>query len=106
MDIMELSEDEVAAWNVFQDSRFLMLALEEEKRWQDAILAGWSERITSRNSCSSKMFLKNIQDPDERDDVDIQIELLQYTVSEAEQNIGNLKAQVKLKWISRLKKTL
>jgi hypothetical protein len=38
------------------------------------------------------MFLKNIQDPDERDDVEMQIELLQYTVSEAEQNIGNFKA--------------
>ncbi len=39
---------------------------------------------------------KNIQDLDERDDMEMQIELLQYTVSEAEQNIGNFKAEVKL----------
>jgi hypothetical protein len=36
-----------------------------------------------------RRFLKSIQDPDERGDVEIQIELLQYAVSEVEQNISN-----------------
>ncbi len=39
-------------------------------------------------------MFKNIQDPDKIDDVEMQIELLQHTVSEAKQNISNFKAQV------------
>ena len=88
---MELSEDEVEAWNALQDSRFTMFALEEEN---DGMMQSWPVEVKESRAdiWVLRRFLKSILDLDERGDVEMQIELLQYTLSEAEQNINNNKA--------------
>ncbi len=62
MDIMELSEDEVAAQNAFQDSKFAMLASEEEK---DGMAQSWQVEVKESRAVIwvLRRFLKNIQDP-------------------------------------------
>ncbi len=72
---MELSEDEVEAWNALQDSRFTMFALEEEK---DGMMQSWPVEVKESRADIWVLirFLKSIQDPDERGDVEMQIELL------------------------------
>ena len=70
-----------------------MFALEKEKydmvySWKVEAKESWAEILVLRR------FLKSILHQDERGDVEMQIELLQYTASEAKQNKSNFKTHI------------